>query len=282
MGGIQCSSRSRLSVLIKAQKYKRQKRREYRDKYVQPSLPKTRARALTFQGSSPQTSNLLLRLLLELRYPIYESVLGCHKIHLAFSFAPREYGYRKPLLWRWWHCICTWDQVTLDLDGSTRGPPNGMMGKLKLDFAILLTCRQIYSEAIDILYRTTTFKFSTRRLLYIVFRHCSIEMMWEFVNLGVPVIRDEDKRLYNDMWKFLASMPNLKYLKIMVAAYECPDPAPTDLQEVWLGPPAQLGKLDFFELWIPASYLEHFHVRGYLNGDLNFTLKPVPDIPTPG
>lgn len=108
-------------------------------------------------GSGQQADSLLGRLSIELRLRIYDNVLGHRKVHLAFEFGPREYRknkYREHVEWRWWHCICTWDQIDeIYWDrpdhcrsgrvGGTQGPPNGMMGKLKLDFAILLTCRQV-------------------------------------------------------------------------------------------------------------------------------------------
>jgi hypothetical protein len=55
-----------------------------------------------------------MRLPLELRLRIYEALLGHRKVHVAFEFAPREYrtSKRKEVLeWRWWHTICTWDQI---------------------------------------------------------------------------------------------------------------------------------------------------------------------------
>ncbi|KAH8812725.1 hypothetical protein F5884DRAFT_729915 [Xylogone sp. PMI_703] len=278
---------------------------EYRDPNVQPTLPKSRPRALTFQGSSSQqASNLFLRLPAELRNRIYLDVFGNRKVHILFSYGSFRYGYRtrtdkKPPEWRWWHCICTWDQTTDDrywsirwdqckggnFDGSP-GPPNGMMGKLKLDFAILQTCRQIYSEGIDILYGTTTFDFDGRRLLSdfpsMVLPHrfaliSSIETMCEFIDLGLSEIPDEEKKRYDSTWKLLASMPNLQHLIIGVAAYECRDPVAPDLQEVWLGPPTQVRKLKHFEVLVPDSYMKHFRV----DPDWNFQLKPYRDLHSP-
>ena len=75
-------------------------------------------------------------------------------------------------------------------------------------------------------------------------------MEWEFVNLGASVITAEHRQLYHDMWAMLADMPNLLHLKIAVVAYECPNLAPSDLQEVWLGPPKQVGKMDVFDVLV--------------------------------
>jgi hypothetical protein len=99
-------------------------------------------------------------------------------------------------------------------------------------------------------------------------------MIWEFVNLGASVILDADKQLYHDMWAMLAGMPSLRRIRVAVAAHECPDPVPADLQEVWLGPPKQLGRRDLFEVLVPQSYAKHFSV----DQGSNFTLGTFQDI----
>jgi hypothetical protein len=150
----------------------RQKRPEYQNRDILPRLPASRPRALTLplppivpgvdtikQWTSPQSTNLLMRLSLELRLRIYEAVLGHRKVHVEFDYGLHEYRTFKKkevLEWRWWHTIYTWDQTENDSrrniwwDRCRRGtvngepgPPNGMMGKLKLDFALLLTCRKV-------------------------------------------------------------------------------------------------------------------------------------------
>jgi hypothetical protein len=156
----------------------RPKRPEYQDRDIQPRLPTSRPRALTpplpstapapglsadtdaiKQWTNPQPTSLLMRLPLKLRMRIYEAVLGHRKVHVAFEFGARMYRTfeeNEVLEWRWWHTICTWDQTEDDryrnvwwdrcrtgkVDGVP-GPPNGMMGKLKLDVALLLTCRKV-------------------------------------------------------------------------------------------------------------------------------------------
>lgn len=151
------------AILTESQNHEavRPKRPEYEDKNTQPRLPQTRERALSQYEPGRNTSQLLGKLPIEVRRRIYDEVLGHRKVHLLFEFAPRKYRTdrtkKKEIMeWRWWHCICTWDQTEDDRfrgiwfdqckDGvvnGARGPPNGMMGKLKLDFSILLTCRQV-------------------------------------------------------------------------------------------------------------------------------------------
>ena len=75
-------------------------------------------------------------------------------------------------------------------------------------------------------------------------------MIWEFVNLRASAIPVADKQLYYDMWTMLAGMPSLQRIRVAVAAHECPDQVPADLQEVWLGPLKQLGRMDIFEVLV--------------------------------
>lgn len=118
-------------------------------------------------------------------------------------------------------------------------------------------------------------------------------MKWHFVNLGGSVILAEDRQLYHDMWVMLAGMPNLRRLKIAVVAHECPNLAPADLKDVWLGPLKQVGKMDVFEVLVPQSYARHlsgdegsdFTPPSYerhltVDEGSNFTLQTFPDITT--
>lgn len=78
------------------------------------------------------------------------------------------------------------------------------------------------------------------------------------------------------MWALLANMPNLRYLKIAVFAYEYPRPLPAQLQETWLSPLEQLRgrNMDTFELQVPESYARHFNV----GEAANFKLNTFPDV----
>ena len=121
----------------------------------------------------------------------------------------------------------------------------------------------------------------------------AIEMKWQFLNLGCSVIPAEDRQLYHDMWAMLARMPSLRHLEIAVMAHECPNPAPADLKEVWLGPLKQMGKMDVFEVLVPQTYATHLsgdegsdylpssNLRNLsVDEGSNFTLIAFPDITT--
>jgi hypothetical protein len=83
-----------------------------------------------------------------------------------------------------------------------------------------------------------------------------------FLDFSLPEVPAADKKLYNEMWALLASMPNLRHLKIPVGADRCPRPVPPALQETWLGPLEQLrGKdLETFEVLVPESYARNFNI----------------------
>lgn len=122
-------------------------------------------------------------------------------------------------------------------------------------------------EAIEILYRTTTFKFDDRETfasfpsLVLPQRFAlitAIEMDCNFDELGESTITAESRQPYNEMWALLASMPNLSHLDIQIRAGYCPYQPPADLKEVWLGPLKQMGEMEVFDVQIPASYCYRF------------------------
>ncbi len=102
-----------------------------------------------------------MRLPLELRLRVYEAALGRRTVHVALESDARECRpsrqTREVLERRWRHSICTWAQAeddrdrnvwrdqcqTSTVDGAGLGPRNGTKEKLKLDFALLLTCRKV-------------------------------------------------------------------------------------------------------------------------------------------
>lgn len=140
----------------------------YQDPNSPPCLPSQRPRALTLplpatppstastaikQWTSPQSESAFMCLPVEIRLRIYEAAFGDQKIHLAFNFDSRVYqGKSQPKEWRWWRCVCSWDQdqpwwhdncCRVNSDSGKGSLQNGMMGKRKVDMALLLTCRKV-------------------------------------------------------------------------------------------------------------------------------------------
>ena len=144
-----------------------------------------------------------------------------------------------------------------------------------------------YLEAIDLLYRTTTFVFNDPNL-FRVFPHfllpkrfeaiTSVEGVWRMpapTHYAVPV-DSGFTRFWNQMFTILAKMPSLNHLKIVLPEYHCPSPAPDNLQQMWLEPLEKLkGKnLKVFEIWVPESYAVHFNV----DDKSHFRLRTIPDL----
>jgi hypothetical protein len=139
-----------------------------------------------------------------------------------------------------------------------------------------------YSEAIDLLYRTTTFVFNDPNL-FRIFPHfllpkrfeaiTSVEGVWRMpapTHYAVPT-DSGFTRFWNQMFTILKNMPSLTHLKIVLPEYECPSPAPENLQQMWLEPLEKLrGKnLKVFEVWVPESYAVHFKVDEVSHFKLN-------------
>ncbi len=142
-----------------------------------------------------------------------------------------------------------------------------------------------YSEAIHVLYSTTTFNFASHELLrsfpslILPQRFAaitSIDQTWTFLSLGVPGSSAEVKKIYSEMWEMLARMPNLIHLKIAVAAWICAEPPPDGLQETFLGPLEKFKgkKMKTLEIWVVKSYAQHFRVAA----DSHFKLCVAVDV----
>jgi hypothetical protein len=151
-----------------------------------------------------------------------------------------------------------------------------------------------YSEAIDLLYRTTTFVFNDPQLFRIFPRFVlpkrlqqmtSIEAVWRMPALtqvarpGVfngSLYYPEQIKYFNELCTVFANMPNLSYLKIVLVDYHCPRLVPQSLQQMWLGPFEKLsGKsMKVFEVWVPESYAAHLIV----GKQSPFELKSISDI----
>ncbi|KAF2810086.1 uncharacterized protein BDZ99DRAFT_476301 [Mytilinidion resinicola] len=117
-----------------------------------PHLPNPRPRALTLpliqiadipQHTAAQSSSLLLqRLPLELRQEIWRLVLGGSTIYFCHADGSKFSGH-----------VCDGPGHACFFGGSVRTSGANRAKRLPL----LLTCRQIYTEGIDLLYANTTF-----------------------------------------------------------------------------------------------------------------------------
>ncbi|KAI9737682.1 MAG: hypothetical protein M1818_005686 [Claussenomyces sp. TS43310] len=148
--------------------------------------------------------------------------------------------------------------------------------------------RERYSEGIDMLYSTTTFQFRTHELLRSLpqlilpqrfARLTSVELTWDLLPAQDPVYSARGQESYEALWGLLATMPELRALRIALRALPCPDPPPDGLRLAWLGPLEQLlraRRLETCELMVPRSYARH--LRGGDGEELGFELGELDDI----
>lgn len=158
----------------------------------------------------------------------------------------------------------------------------------------LLLTWQSYSEAIDVLYKTTTFAFDDLQAFRIfpvfLLRKrfdliTSIEGVWRSnepvralfgIRNSSRVDHIQETWVWNDVYTILANMPNLSHLRIVIPAYGSRSP-PDTFPEMRVQPlkKIQQKNMKTFEVWVPESYAGHFKV----DETSNFKLKKMDDIP---
>lgn len=111
----------------------------------------------------PQDSSPIFRLPIELRVQIYTLVLGNHNIHLDLE---TQDDHRLSPYLRHYHCKYErqdlfkdpWHDCWYPRGGRPNDPAQKILG-------ILMTCRLVYSEAIDLLYSANTFQLMNLHLV---------------------------------------------------------------------------------------------------------------------
>lgn len=139
-----------------------------------PGGPSTRSQILPFQAQS----SLLTKLPAEVRQMIWKEALGGQVLHIVRK---KKNKVRHKVRTR---PVFIWDFKELDLYGEDRILANWSL------VSLLLTCRQVYNETIDILYMANTFH---------------IEHPWTFLFLYEIVLphRWESIRKLELTWTFL-------------------------------------------------------------------------------
>lgn len=216
-------------------------------------LPRRRRRLST--GYSQQTNvncHLLNKLPLELRLQIYEYVLGGNLLHLIQI--PRRIA----------HVRCRALHVpdhSRQCRPASRMPLHPWLRTISsANLALLKTCRQIYIEAIDILYTTNTFDINhlstfisfsqtirSQRLGAIT----SLHMYWD---LGYNFVRYGSKKNYQDwntFWHVVATqMPGLRDLDICLKRGFQLLPITPSHYEPWVSPMCEVRGLRSVEIEI--------------------------------
>lgn len=200
-------------------------------------LPRER-RALSV-SQNPSNAGLFGRLPFEIRHAIYVYALGGDLVHLTHTFPLKEMGYHA----------CQWSDP-YSHHYHTAGEP-GPRNRI----CLLKTCRQIYIEALPVLYSTNTFGlFGAHNLsVFCDFSRttrkdrldsiASIHIKCEMDGLVSDVFLQEWKQT----WEILATqMPGLKDLKVHLTKLYFPQLG-LALDEDWVKPMLKVRGLKKFE-----------------------------------
>lgn len=140
---------------------------------VEPDAPLLQVLPATRNNTLSNASSPLLKLPPEIKNSIYELVLGGNYIHV-------EAVKDKPHQYRLWQCAATVSDTAAQQDFDSSGelpaqkfdPHKNCSWRwdpafvpVHLSFDLVLTCREIYAEARDILYTTNTLSFQDPKLL---------------------------------------------------------------------------------------------------------------------
>ena len=230
-------------------------------KRTQPSPPKPlprKRRALSTTSSRrtlPSRSQLLNRLPLEIRFEIYRYVLGDNLLHLVQG--------KKQIS----HVRCRAASVP-DYARSCRPSAASTAARLfpgstsNGNLALLQTCRQVYQEAIDLLYSTNVFDLDDPRTLFYLSRSIRPQRLASITKLHVyfPLAyqcwcasKDDfptkappyDEATWKRFWHIIATqMPRLAELRLCFGAgYGC---APAKVTQAWVKPLLQIRGLRRF------------------------------------
>lgn len=199
-------------------------------------LPKIRPRILTLPTepsisitSEQSQSPFLYVLPLEIRQIIYYHALAGQHLHIIRLDSQLSHvRCRDPLHFRLWHHQC-WGITVRDSD-HYHAPHTGFMDEHGGFLPLLKCCRQIYTEAIDILYSQNSFS-----MLHLESIIClsstvlpqrmnairSLEFGWLFYSPHPPYTRPSeikfpphDEGTWERVWDTLADMQGLRKLRV--------------------------------------------------------------------
>ncbi|MCJ1225166.1 hypothetical protein MMC12_001815 [Toensbergia leucococca] len=236
-----------------------------RDLHAQPAIPlPTMRRQLTGLGSpSPQSliSPFLTKLPPEIRLQIYAYLLGdsvLHLVHLRHRLTHVRCASPAPL-----DAPLDAPHVCYPSTGGHHLYPIYIGLNPRLEIAILRTCRQIYTEAMPVLYSTNTFDMDNldcliylsqtiRRTRLASIRTLNLSWMPHCVPLVTETTAASKEAPYDDQtwlhfWGIVATqMPGLVNLKLHLR------PMSGEFQDeaIWLKPLFQLNGLKSFDMVI--------------------------------
>lgn len=212
----------------------------------------------------PQEVSPIFLLPTELRLQIYSLVLGNRNIHLGLE--TEDDNRLSPYL-RHYHCkygrqdlfIDPWHNCWFPRGGRPKDPVQKILG-------LLLTCRLIYSEAIDLLYSANTFQLENLHLvkhLHTLVLPQRLQAMQRLVLIlrfdRFPLAPNEmeDNELSQAMvWKTLSELKGLREVHLHLQAAETDDRMWRDDGSCREALRTQIRplveRLDVFRVWLPV------------------------------
>ena len=194
------------------------------------SYPSARFKPRTIPHVLQPQSLLLSHLPIEVRLQIWLHVIGNQKIHIINKYRRLGHAVMDDEYWCQYHAerpslrACSW-MYTYGALPTTKQLADDTLCH------VLVTCRQIYHEAVALLYSTNTFAFWDLRTIA-VFKHCIPFRSWQSirsVEVYAMSYRKDDiadavearsllqLEAWPDACAALASMPNLRNLKVRLA-----------------------------------------------------------------
>jgi len=220
--------------------------------------------SVAYNPATNASSPLLCKLPLEIRRKIYAYALGQQVIHILL--VPHRIT----------HICCTSPTVTdftrvcCPHAGTSPVPQHVPTPPSKIPVALLRTCRQIYTEALPVLYGLNTFDIND--LSAFVFLAAaippkglasmrSLHVLWM---ADFPPLRDEitkpafkapfDDATFLRFWTVLATrMPALRELRM--ATYHSIWTPTIDVKDEWVQPLKRVKGLDLFELGLVGNHV---------------------------
>ncbi|KAH7333464.1 hypothetical protein BKA65DRAFT_507870 [Rhexocercosporidium sp. MPI-PUGE-AT-0058] len=212
----------------------------------------------------PQEVSPIFLLPTELRLQIYTLVLGNRNIHLGLE--TEDDNRHSPYL-RHYHCKYGRQDLFIDPWHDCWSPRGGRpKDPVQKILSLLLTCRRVYSEAIDLLYSANTFQLENLHLvkhLHTLVLPQRLQAMQRLVLIlrfdRFPLAPNEmeDNELSQAMvWKTLSEMKGLREVHLHLQAAEtddrmwrddgsCRDALRTQIRPL-------VERLDAFRVWLPV------------------------------
>ncbi|KAF7931983.1 uncharacterized protein EAE97_009004 [Botrytis byssoidea] len=224
--------------------------------------------------TNAQSQSLLLSSLpTEIRMLIWKLCIGGDTFHLkAVCFGPqyRHTCLQHRLCDNHWNPAVPWQKHYPCLGDGPRyyGPRYYGKDKDKFNaFSLVVTCRQICSETIDIFYSSNAFRMSTSRApdlpkILLSRRYNCIRVLYFEIGTAVTKAfvkdskhRNETLKEWTDTWKVLADLSGLQILHVEICCWDLVwwTKLTDDQKSFFLQPIFSVTQLHEFEIYVPLD-----------------------------